>query len=67
MSSVVARVQVDVDDGRQGEGLAGGRSHHGDAGARGEGGGDTAAAARADDGPGRGRGLSSHRQPLPHP
>lgn len=52
--SVAARVQVVVDDGRQGEGPAGGDTHHGVAGPRGEGGRYTAVAARADDGPRRG-------------
>lgn len=58
--SVAARVQVVVDDGRQGEGPAGGDTHHGVAGPRGEGGRYTAVAARADDGPRRGRSLSAH-------
>lgn len=65
--SVAARVQVVVDDGRQGEGPAGGDTHHGVTGPRGEGGGYTAVAARADDGPCRGRSLPAHGQPLPHP
>lgn len=65
--SVAARVQVIVDDGRKGQGPAGGDTHHGVAGPRGEGGRYTAAAARADNGPRRGRGLPANGQPLPHP